>query len=141
MSANETQIGGDHYKTGGEEHWDRIWRLYGRGYFVGCITKYVERYHKKNGFEDLKKARHFLDKLIELEYPENETIVALCCGKPQEAGKAEAHEESCPRHPDWNKIELPRDSEEIVVCPSCRNFSSRHDPHCPEASGRYVNQD
>ena len=66
-NANKTQIGGDHYKKGGEEHWDRQWRLFGRGYFVGCITKYVERYTEKNGVEDLKKARHFLDKLIELE--------------------------------------------------------------------------
>ena len=40
-TANDKQIGGDHYKKGGEEHWDRVWRLYGRGYFVGCITKYV----------------------------------------------------------------------------------------------------
>lgn len=67
MSANERQVGGDHYKQGGEEHWDRMWRLHGRGYFVGCITKYVERYHLKNGVQDLEKAKHFLEKLIELE--------------------------------------------------------------------------
>ena len=67
MSANERQVGGKHYKKGGEEHWDRQWRLYGRGYFVGCITKYVERYHEKNGLQDLQKAQHFLEKLIELE--------------------------------------------------------------------------
>jgi len=67
MSANDTQIGGDHYKKGGEEHWDRQWRLYGRGYFVGCITKYVERYQDKNGIQDLEKATHFIQKLIELE--------------------------------------------------------------------------
>ena len=67
MSANEKQVGGSHYKKGGEEHWDRQWRLYGRGYFVGCITKYVERYHEKNGVQDLQKAQHFLEKLIELE--------------------------------------------------------------------------
>jgi hypothetical protein len=67
MSANNRQIGGNHYKKGGEEHWDRQWRLYGRGYFIGCITKYVERYHEKNGVQDLQKAQHFLDKLIELE--------------------------------------------------------------------------
>jgi len=70
MSANARQVGGDHYKTGGEEHWDRQWRLYGRGYFVGCITKYVERYHEKNGMQDLKKAQHFLEKMIELEQEE-----------------------------------------------------------------------
>lgn len=67
MTANDRQVGGDHYKKGGEEHWDRQWRLYGRGYFIGCITKYVERYHEKNGVQDLEKAQHFLEKLIELE--------------------------------------------------------------------------
>jgi uncharacterized protein DUF3310 len=65
--ANDIQIGGDHYKMGGEEHWDRMWRLYGRGYFVGCVTKLVERYPYKNGLEDLQKAGHFIQKLIELE--------------------------------------------------------------------------
>lgn len=75
MSANEKQVGGDHYKIGGEEHWDRVWRLYGRGYFVGCITKYVERYPQKNGLQDLEKARHFLDKLIELEKRGNAAFV------------------------------------------------------------------
>lgn len=64
------QVGGTHYQTGGEEHWDRIYRLYGRGYFVGCATKYIERYHLKNGKQDLEKAIHFLEKLKELEYPE-----------------------------------------------------------------------
>lgn len=67
MGANDRQVGGDHYKKGGEEHWDRMWRLYGHGYFVGCITKYVERYHAKNGVQDLEKAKHFIEKLIELE--------------------------------------------------------------------------
>ena len=67
MSANDKQVGGTHYQSDGEQHWDRQWRLRGNGYFVGCITKYVERYEDKNGLEDLKKARHFLDKLIELE--------------------------------------------------------------------------
>lgn len=68
-NANKYQVGGAHYQQegGGEQHWDRIWRLYGRGYFVGCITKYVERYHLKHGVQDLNKAKHFLEKLIELE--------------------------------------------------------------------------
>ena len=76
MGANERQIGGSHYKKGGEEHWDRQWRLYGRGYFVGCITKYVERYHEKNGVQDLEKARHFIEKLIELENTTEREVTA-----------------------------------------------------------------
>ena len=69
MSANDKQIAGNHYQTEGEQHWDRQYRLYGRGYFVGCATKYIERYHLKNGKQDLEKAIHFIEKLIELEYP------------------------------------------------------------------------
>lgn len=65
MGANDQQIGGHHYKVGGEEHWDRVHRL-GLDYFQAQITKYVERWKKKNGVEDLRKARHFLDKYIEL---------------------------------------------------------------------------
>ena len=36
------------------------------GYLAGNIIKYVTRYKDKNGVEDLKKARHYLDKLIEV---------------------------------------------------------------------------
>jgi hypothetical protein len=74
MRANDRQIGGDHYKKAGktgEEHWDRQYRLFGPGYFVGCSTKYIERYKDKNGKADLEKALHFIEKLIELEYPEH----------------------------------------------------------------------
>lgn len=63
--ANETQVGGDHYKTP-IEHWDWV-IANGLSYMQGQITKYVARYTKKNGLEDLYKARHFLDKLIEVE--------------------------------------------------------------------------
>ncbi len=64
---NSTQVGGDHYKTDGEQHWDRMWRMYREAWFVGNITKYVERYRKKDGIKDLEKAAHYLKKLIELE--------------------------------------------------------------------------
>lgn len=71
--ANSRQVGGDHYKTGGEEHWDRVNRLQ-LDYFQGQITKYVERWKKKNGVEDLRKARHFLDKYIEIEERKDHTL-------------------------------------------------------------------
>lgn len=63
--ANETQIGGSHYKNGGEEHWDRAWRLK-YDPFQYIITKWVERWRDKGGLEDLKKARHAIDKYIEV---------------------------------------------------------------------------
>ena len=74
MAANDIQVAGGHYRMDGEQHWDRQWKLHGRGYFVGCITKYVERYDKKNGIQDLEKAKHFLEKLIELEKASTETV-------------------------------------------------------------------
>lgn len=33
----------------------------------GSVLKYMIRYRDKGGVEDLKKARHYLDKLIEVE--------------------------------------------------------------------------
>lgn len=71
VPANKRQVDGNHYrevaKDGAEQHWDRMWKLYREAWFVGNITKYTERYRKKNGIRDLEKARHYLDKLIELE--------------------------------------------------------------------------
>jgi hypothetical protein len=60
--ANNRQVGGDHYKTGGLEHWD----LFGPEYLMGCATKYVSRWRKKNGVHDLEKALHYTEKLREL---------------------------------------------------------------------------
>lgn len=64
--ANDRQVGGSHYKTGGLQHWDLV-EMFGWDYFQGQITKYLMRWRKKNGIEDLQKARHYLDKYIELE--------------------------------------------------------------------------
>ena len=67
MTANNRQVGGNHYKSGGEEHWDRVRRL-DLNYFQACATKYIERcYLKNNPLEDLQKAQHFIQKLIEIE--------------------------------------------------------------------------
>jgi hypothetical protein len=71
MSANDRQVVGNHYKHGGEDHWDRAYRL-GLDYFQSQITKYVERCWLKNGVEDLKKAQHFLEKYIELKTTETD---------------------------------------------------------------------
>lgn len=36
------------------------------------VIKYISRWKKKNGVEDLKKARWYIDRLIELEGSEDE---------------------------------------------------------------------
>ena len=65
-TANETQVAGDHYKGKAIQPWDYI-AANGLDYFSGNIVKYVSRFREKRGVEDLRKARHYLDKLIELE--------------------------------------------------------------------------
>ena len=63
-SANDRQVGGSHYSSG-MQHWDLIER-HGIGYLEGCATKYVTRARKKNGMQDLRKAEHYIQKLLEL---------------------------------------------------------------------------
>ena len=68
-SANEVQVGGDHYsKFGDLQHWDIVYH-FKLDYFQGQITKYVFRWKDKNGLQDLLKAKHFLEKYIELHTP------------------------------------------------------------------------
>lgn len=65
--ANKHQISGDHYKKYGEfQPWDAVlqWNL---GYLEGTALKYIARWKDKNGIEDIKKAIHFLEKLVEVE--------------------------------------------------------------------------
>lgn len=69
MSANDRQEGGTHYKSRGPQHWDLV-TMYEWDYFQSQITKYLMRWKTKHEthekrLEDLKKARHFLDKYIE----------------------------------------------------------------------------
>lgn len=65
--ANETQVGGNHYRRKGAiQHWDFA-AAQNLDYFQGQVTKYVCRWKDKNGLEDLYKARHFLQKYIEVE--------------------------------------------------------------------------
>ena len=64
-SANSHQEGGDHYKTMAIQPWDFI---IGNqlGFLEGNIVKYVCRWQSKGGIEDLRKANHYLTKLIEV---------------------------------------------------------------------------
>lgn len=66
MSANEIQVAGSHYKTKAIQPWDYI-AANELGYFEGNIIKYVSRWRDKGGVQDLLKAQHYLDKLIELQ--------------------------------------------------------------------------
>lgn len=69
------QEGGDHYLNLGIQPWDamRAWLSPEQfvGYLLGNCIKYLARFNAKatgkGGLPDLLKARHYLEKLIELE--------------------------------------------------------------------------
>lgn len=65
MSANSKQVAGSHYQRGTTQHWDVVSGL-GIGYLEGCSSKYLIRWRDKNGIQDLEKAEHFLEKLLEM---------------------------------------------------------------------------
>ena len=82
MSAFDTQIGGDHYKKHAIQPME--YNIKNNIPFAeGEVISYVTRWRDKGGVMDLKKARHVLDMLIELQ--------------EKEAAKAT----SDMRHPAW----------------------------------------
>lgn len=58
--------GGDHYKSMAIEPLQYI-EANNLGFHEGSVIKYVSRWRKKGGIEDLKKAQFYIERLIELE--------------------------------------------------------------------------
>jgi hypothetical protein len=70
-SALETQVGGDHYKKlGNHQPWQvlRTWLTQEefRGYMKGTAIAYLAREQDKGGLQDVEKAAHTLQGLLEL---------------------------------------------------------------------------
>jgi hypothetical protein len=65
-SALAVQEGGGHYKDLKIQPIEYI-HANNIPFAEGCAIKYLTRWRAKGGIEDLKKARHFIDLLIELE--------------------------------------------------------------------------
>lgn len=64
--ANDIQVAGTHYKNKAIQPWDYIVSN-NIGYLEGNVIKYVSRWKDKGGVDDLKKAQHYLTKLIETQ--------------------------------------------------------------------------
>ena len=63
----DIQVGGDHYKNMVIQPVEFCHRN-NLGFIESSIVKYLCRHHSKNGLQDLKKARHFLDLLMRFCY-------------------------------------------------------------------------
>lgn len=77
MAANDKQVDGKHYQRTPTQHWD--WAQH-KCYLVGASTKYLDRHDDPNGPEHktgikaVDKAVHYLQKLVERDYPEYELV-------------------------------------------------------------------
>ena len=65
--ASDRQVGGDHYKDMAIEPSEFIYRNK-LNWLVGNAIKYLCRYDKKHGENDLDKAIHYIELLKEWEY-------------------------------------------------------------------------
>lgn len=69
--ARLNQVGGEHYRKFKIQPWDVI-DEYGLSFYAGGVLKYLLRAGNKGpALEDLRKARHYLDKLIEVQEKED----------------------------------------------------------------------
>jgi|SRR5882757_1895030 len=66
-SATKKQVGGDHYKGTVLQPIDVI-DAWGLDFYEGSALKYLARHRKKNGREDIEKAIHYLELLLERQY-------------------------------------------------------------------------
>lgn len=67
--ANDIQVAGDHYRKLPIQTWDFI-AANNIGFFEGNAIKYLTRWQSKGGVEDLRKAKHYIEKLIEIHTKE-----------------------------------------------------------------------
>jgi hypothetical protein len=71
-SALDVQVGGGHYKEFPIQPIEFTHRN-GLNFCQGNVIKYITRYKHKGGIEDLKKVKHYVDLLMELEYGQDES--------------------------------------------------------------------
>ena len=62
-----TQVGGQHYASMKIQPVEFAFHN-NLSFLQGSVIKYITRYKQKNGKQDLEKAKHFIDLLIQLEY-------------------------------------------------------------------------
>jgi hypothetical protein len=73
LSPTSDQVGGNHYKDCKIQPTEFI-HANNIPFIEGNIIKYVIRHRNKNGIEDLKKAKHYIDLLIQFEYETTKVI-------------------------------------------------------------------
>lgn len=70
-TANNTQVGGQHYTKLAIQPVEYIHKN-GLGYCEGNVIKYITRHREKGGAEDLRKAIHYCQLILDMEYVHGE---------------------------------------------------------------------
>lgn len=139
MPANDIQVGGDHYKTDKlPQHWD-LAILYEWDFFQYQITKYIMRWKKKHStpekrLEDLKKARHFLDKYIE-NAEKFEAKQESSLARYEAAQSKYLHGDKYLCEGGWGdgkNLYTCKICKHTIVAPSLDEAGALHDPICQE---------
>jgi hypothetical protein len=106
MTKLDTQVAGDHYRRYAIQPIDYIVKN-GVGFLAGNVIKYVTRYKDKGGAEDIRKAIHYLELILEFEYAGVE-LTEIGALTPTELGpRAGLVDQSklppcdCPAPPKW----------------------------------------
>ena len=64
------QVGGSHYNTKKVQPWDAMESCMSKeefvGYLRGNVIKYTMRCNDKGGVQDLEKAQHYMEKLLQV---------------------------------------------------------------------------
>jgi hypothetical protein len=71
-TASKRQVGGMHYVAQDVQPWDAMEAWMSpeefKGFLRGNVIKYVARCNEKGGRQDLEKAAHYLEKLLEVTH-------------------------------------------------------------------------
>lgn len=74
MKTEKKQVGGTYYQDKKIQPWDAMEEWMSKeafqGFLQGNAIKYLARWREKNGVQDLQKAIHYIEKLIETETEE-----------------------------------------------------------------------
>lgn len=72
MTALDNQHGGTHYKDLPIQPAEYI-HANAMGYLAGNVVKYISRYKLKGGASDIRKAIHYCELILQLEYNDGKT--------------------------------------------------------------------
>ena len=111
MSTYDKQIGGSHYQN---------FKIQPSKFVIenellypeGCVIKYILRHRLKGKKQDLEKAKHFIDMIIERDYPKKDFLeeaekekkeLAECYEEGKRQGEERKAKEWLKGHNKWKK--------------------------------------